>query len=259
MSTTANITGTAATPYSVSAPVTNGSVNVSGSSTTGTAPASTATSSSSSSGTSALGESDFLQLLITQLENQDPTSPMDDTEFVSELAQFQSLESSNNTEQAVQTLNTTMTSAATSQQQSANAVAGASAVALIGKTVQVQLSTIPYGGSGSDTIPVCVGTSSSATVQIEDSTGNVIKTLTAQGTASNNVDQLSWDGTDNTGKAVAAGTYKIVTSNATNDSYAFTDGTVSSVSNQSGSVTVNVGGSNYGLSSVMQISQGSSD
>ncbi len=259
MSTTTSATSAASTSYSVSAPVTNGSVNVSGSTTTGTTPASTTDTASTSSGSSDLGESDFLQLLITQLENQDPTNPVDDTQFVSELAQFQSLESQNNTEQAVETLNTTMTSAASSEQQSANAVAGASAVALIGKTVQVQLSSIPYGGSGSDSIPVCVGTSDSATVQIEDSSGNVIKTLTAEGTSSNNVDQLSWDGTDNSGKQVAAGTYKIVTSNATNDSYAFTDGTVSSVSNQSGSVTVNVGGSNYGMSSVMQISQGTSD
>ena len=157
MSTTANITGTAATPYSVSAPVTNGSVNVSGSSTTGTAPASTATSSSSSSGTSALGESDFLQLLITQLENQDPTSPMDDTEFVSELAQFQSLESSNNTEQAVQTLNTTMTSAATSQQQSANAVAGAWRSRSSAKRSRCSFRPFPTAGAAAIPFPYASG------------------------------------------------------------------------------------------------------
>jgi flagellar basal-body rod modification protein FlgD len=259
MSSTTGVTGASSTPYSVSAPITNGSVNVSASTTSGTAPASTATASSSSSGTTALGENDFLQLLITQLENQDPTSPMDDTQFVSELAQFQSLESSNNTEQAVETLNTTMTTAASAQQQSANAVAGASAVALIGKTVQVQLSSIPYSGSGGESIPVYLGSSDSATVKIEDSSGTVIKTLAAQGSGTSNVDELSWDGTDDAGQPVAAGTYSIVTSNASNDSYAFTQGTVSGVSNQSGSVTVDVNGSNYSLSNVMEISQGTSN
>src|ERR1700735_3456212 len=38
----------------------------------------------------------FLQLLVAQLKNQDPTQPMDSTTFVTQLAQFQQLESTNN-------------------------------------------------------------------------------------------------------------------------------------------------------------------
>lgn len=38
----------------------------------------------------------FLQLLVAQLQNQDPTQPMDSTTFVTQLAQFQQLESTNN-------------------------------------------------------------------------------------------------------------------------------------------------------------------
>jgi flagellar basal-body rod modification protein FlgD len=38
----------------------------------------------------------FLELLVTQLKNQDPTQPMDSTTFVTQLAQFQQLESTNN-------------------------------------------------------------------------------------------------------------------------------------------------------------------
>jgi flagellar basal-body rod modification protein FlgD len=41
-------------------------------------------------------ENMFLQLLVTQLKNQDPTQPMDSTTFVTQLAQFQQLESTNN-------------------------------------------------------------------------------------------------------------------------------------------------------------------
>jgi flagellar basal-body rod modification protein FlgD len=39
-----------------------------------------------------LGKDAFLNLLVTQLKNQDPTAPMDDTQFVAQLATFSSLE-----------------------------------------------------------------------------------------------------------------------------------------------------------------------
>jgi flagellar basal-body rod modification protein FlgD len=55
---------------------------------------SASTTAASTSGSSAqLGEADFLSLLTTQLQNQDPLSPMDDTQSVAELAQFSQLQS----------------------------------------------------------------------------------------------------------------------------------------------------------------------
>jgi len=54
---------------------------------------STSSASSSASATNPLAsESTFLQLLVTQLKNQDPTQPMDSTAFLGELAQFSQLE-----------------------------------------------------------------------------------------------------------------------------------------------------------------------
>lgn len=44
----------------------------------------------------ALGEADFLQLMITQLKNQDPTKPMEDKQFIAQMAQFTSLKQMNN-------------------------------------------------------------------------------------------------------------------------------------------------------------------
>lgn len=53
----------------------------------------TSTSSGASTrGTGGLGESDFLNLLITQLKNQDPLNPMSDTDFIAQLANFSSLQ-----------------------------------------------------------------------------------------------------------------------------------------------------------------------
>ncbi|MDP4097539.1 flagellar hook capping protein [Paenibacillus sp. P96] len=47
---------------------------------------------SDSSGTSSLGKDEFLKLLITQLQNQDPMQPMEDKEFIAQMAQFTSVE-----------------------------------------------------------------------------------------------------------------------------------------------------------------------
>ncbi len=54
----------------------------------------TTTSGGSTSSSSTVNQNMFLQLLIAQLENQDPMSPTDGTQFVTELAQFQQLDTS---------------------------------------------------------------------------------------------------------------------------------------------------------------------
>lgn len=55
-------------------------------------------------GNSELGKDAFLQLLITQLQNQDPTNPMDDREFIAQMAQFSSLEQMQNMTKAMESL-----------------------------------------------------------------------------------------------------------------------------------------------------------
>lgn len=60
------------------------------------ASSSSSSSSSSSTKSTALGKDDFLKLLMTQMQNQDPTKPMDDTATIAQLAQFSSLEQMQN-------------------------------------------------------------------------------------------------------------------------------------------------------------------
>jgi flagellar basal-body rod modification protein FlgD len=51
-----------------------------------------------------LGKDEFLKILMVQLQNQDPTQPMDDTQFISQMAQFSSLEQMMNMTKSIDTL-----------------------------------------------------------------------------------------------------------------------------------------------------------
>lgn len=72
-----------------------------------------------------LGKDDFLKLLIAQLSNQDPTSPMENTEFIAQMAQFSSLEQMTNMNQEFAKMNSMLVSS--------------QAVGTIGKTVDITL------------------------------------------------------------------------------------------------------------------------
>ena len=73
---------------------------------------------------SELGKDDFLKILITQLQNQDPTKPMEDKEFISQMAQFSSLEQMTNLNQAFGDM--------------ATRLSASSAMNFLGRTVQYQ-------------------------------------------------------------------------------------------------------------------------
>lgn len=79
-----------------------------------------------------LGKDDFLQLLITQLTHQDPTSPMEDAQFIGQMAQFSSLEQMTNMNKSFSTLTDMLT--------------GSSAVNAVGKKVDLDLGSTTLSG-----------------------------------------------------------------------------------------------------------------
>ncbi|MBF5091493.1 flagellar hook capping protein [Novosphingobium sp. NBM11] len=65
---------------------------------------STANTSTAKNSWGSLGAGDFLKLLTTQLQNQDPTAPVDNTQMVAQLAQFSSLSTSNDMSSTLKTI-----------------------------------------------------------------------------------------------------------------------------------------------------------
>ncbi|KPA91028.1 MULTISPECIES: flagellar hook assembly protein FlgD [Pseudomonas] len=152
---------------------------------------------SSASGGQTLGKDAFLKLLVTQLKNQNPLDPQDNSAFVAQLAQFSSLE-------GITTLNSSVNNIA-SAFQSSQALQASS---LVGRSVIVPTGKAVVDTSKSFTgTAVVTGATDKTTLKISDSTGKVVRTidLGAQ-TAAGNV-PFVWDGKDDSGTLLSSGTY----------------------------------------------------
>ncbi|MEO8905653.1 MAG: flagellar hook capping FlgD N-terminal domain-containing protein [Polyangiaceae bacterium] len=148
---------------------------------------------------SSLGEQDFLKLLVAQLKNQDPLAPQDNSQFVAQLAQFSSL-------QAAMGTNTRLDTIASQNQGTANS----DAVNLVGKKATVKGSLLTSPGSG-QAVPVnftLSANSATTNVSIQDSTGKVVRTIPI-GAHNAGLVKTSWNGRDDNGNVMPAGTYAV--------------------------------------------------
>ena len=149
-----------------------------------------------SSSKNALGKDAFLQLLVTQMKNQNPLDPQDNGEFVAQLAQFSSLE-------GIQTLNSSVNAIAgsykSSQALQASSLVGRSVIAQTDKAVVDTTKSF----SGTVAVP---GSITGGTVTIKDKDGHVVKTLELAPQSAGKA-TFVWDGKKADGTAADPGTY----------------------------------------------------
>ena len=173
----------------------------------------TTTGTTTGSGTtSALGQDTFLKLLITQMKNQNPLNPQDNTAFVAQLAQFSSL-------QGIQNLNTTVTNLASGMQSSQ----ALQASALVGRTVEVKTDTgyLPQNGVLQGTMSLANSTAD-LQLQIYDSSNKLVMQKDFGSQAAGDL-PFAWDGAGSDGSVAGAGQYKfVVTANDSGKSTAVT-------------------------------------
>lgn len=153
---------------------------------------------STTSGDSSLGKDDFLKLLVTQLQAQDPLSPMDDKEFVAELSQFSSLEQLTNISTGINSLTTLG-----SQQLALGAVG------FIGKNVKAAGDSLTKASGKVGPMTYKLGEAASkVSVNIMDANGNIVRTMDLGAKAAGD-QTFQWDGKSSNGTVLADGIYKI--------------------------------------------------
>ncbi len=199
---------------------------------------------------SPLGQDQFMKLLVAQLQNQDPLSPLDNTEFVAQLAQFSTLEGITNMGTSLDTVNNYMLS-----------LNNFNATGLIGKDVKAYGNNISLNDAGTAELGYSLK-SSASTVEttIYDESGSMVRTI-GEGPKPAGANTLQWDGRDTTGKSLPAGKYTFTVAGATQDgSSVMADtiqiGKVDGVVYEGGIPYLMIGNSKIGMSEVLEIRGG---
>lgn len=145
-----------------------------------------------------LGQDSFLKLLTTQMENQDPTKPLDSAEFFGQLAQFSTVE-------GVQDLRSSFESLATSMR--ASQVLQAST--LVGHQVLVSASNVAVEAGGRVQGQISLDSAAdNVQINISDSAGRLVRSF-PMGAQGRGEAPFIWDGADQEGEPVPSGDYNI--------------------------------------------------
>ncbi len=157
-----------------------------------------AAAASSPLATQTLGKEDFLQLLVAQLQNQDPLNPADPTAFTAQLAQFSSLEQMVNMNKSLEGLGSLSSD-----------MERLSALGLIGRQVVAETDIFRYQGTPVEfgyRLPVAAG---EVSVHILNANNQTVATLPAPDTSAGE-HFFSWDGRNDAGIPLPSGDYRIV-------------------------------------------------
>jgi flagellar basal-body rod modification protein FlgD len=209
-------------------------------------------STSTAAGTNALASQQiagnfqsFLQLLTTQLQNQNPLDPLDTNQFTQQLVEFAGVQQQLNTNDSLATL--------VSLQQTTQST---QALGFVGKTAVVTGSTAPLTNSVAGW-QLSIPTASALDVTIASSTGQTAFTGTYNVSAGNN-QPFAWNGTGNDGTQWPDGKYTLTATakDAGGNTVAVTtaiEGTVNSVDLTQSPPLLSIGGQTYTVSQIQSI------
>ena len=200
-----------------------------------------------SGGSTALGKDEFLKLLVTQMQYQDPLSPMDNTEFTAQLAQFSSLEQLFSVNENLEGITDGQTPTGM----------GSVASFLDREVVADGNRTEVFGGVPSPIQFSLDGPAEIVTVTIHDVNGTSIGKMSL-GAQPGGVSEVQWDGIDSLGNSVADGryTFSVTAQDEAGSSVATRTevrGVVSGARYQGGSAFLTVGNHQVALTDVIEV------
>jgi flagellar basal-body rod modification protein FlgD len=215
------------------------------SSTTLTSLNGSSTKSATSTDNAAAQKSEFMNLLVAQMQNQDPLNPTDSTQFVSQLAQFSALEQQATTNDKLD-----------SMQQAQEAAARSNLVAMVGKTVTANASSLSVDASGGSP-PLSVhldGPAKSCTVSLVDATGKTVRSIDLGAQGGGDI-PVNWTAS---GGAVPGGNYTVQVKATAPDGSAVNasaqiKGIVTSLGFNNGVSTFDVGGAQVNPSDIVSV------
>jgi flagellar basal-body rod modification protein FlgD len=186
----------------------------------------------------------FLQLLTTQLQNQDPLSPMDTNQYTQQLVEFAGVEQQMKTNDTLATLVSLQQSAQTSQ-----------ALSLVGATVVVNGNTAQLA-NGQATWSLTATQPATATVTVTSASGQAV--YTATGTVNAGSQPFTWNGVGSDGTTWPAGNYTLTATAVTASGQSTTvtsqvEGQITSVDLTQTPPVLAMSGQNYNLTDVQRI------
>ncbi len=195
-----------------------------------------------------LGQNAFLKLMIAQLKNQDPMKPQDPSQFMSQLAQFSQVTSTQNMEKSIQTLSDSM--------RSAQVLNGTS---LVGHDVlaPAKTDTIESGATVTGALDVPKATTA-VKIVVKDAAGVEVRTFNLANPAEG-LNNFTWDGKTNTGIAAPSGQYTfeavgaVAGQNTSLDPLLMSRVTSVSIDPSNGSLTLNTSAGAMALNAIRRV------
>lgn len=148
---------------------------------------------------SVLDKDAFMKLFLAELQNQDPTNPMDTDKMITQTANLTTVESMENVQDSISSLVSTF-----------QATSGMDTISAVGKVADTGLDAfnVSEGGQDIDFELFFETDYTQAEIFVFDTTGNVVKKFSVED-GNEGMTAITWDGTDSSGNPVDAGVYRI--------------------------------------------------
>ncbi|MER2605143.1 MAG: flagellar hook capping FlgD N-terminal domain-containing protein [Siculibacillus sp.] len=191
----------------------------------------------------------FMNLLVTQMQNQDPLNPMDTSTFTNQLVQYSQVE-----QQIKMNANLGDLKALLTTQNASNLVS------YVGKTVEADGTTTAFDGSKSTSWDfTSSAAATNAKVTIKNDKGETVYTTTKNLTKGNNT--IAWDGTTSSGAKATAGNYSIAVEGSDSSGNDLTittalSGVVTGIDFSGSTPMLEIGGSQISAYKVIAVSGG---